>query len=49
MNVEAKLTAKIAKTIILPAALRYQRELAENVTAVKAAGVRAGHQRCSSR
>ena len=38
MNVEAKLTAKIAKTTILPAALHYQRQLADNVTAVKGAG-----------
>jgi glutamine synthetase len=39
VNVEAKLTAKIAKTSILPAALRYQTELAENANAVKAAGL----------
>jgi glutamine synthetase len=38
VNVEANLTAKIAKTTILPAAMHYQRELAENATAVKAAG-----------
>jgi glutamine synthetase len=38
VNVEAKLTAKIAKTTILPAALRYQRELADGANAVKAAG-----------
>jgi glutamine synthetase len=38
VNVEANLTAKIAKTTILPAALRYQRDLADNATAVKAAG-----------
>ena len=38
VNVEAKLTAKMAKTSILPAALRYQRELAENANAVKTAG-----------
>jgi glutamine synthetase len=38
VNVEANLTAKIGKTIILPAALHYQRVLAENVAAVKAAG-----------
>jgi glutamine synthetase len=38
VNVEANLTTKIAKTIILPAALRYQRELAEGATAVKTAG-----------
>ena len=38
VNVEANLTAKIAKTTILPAALHYQRQLAENANAVKAAG-----------
>ena len=41
VNVEAKLTQKIAKTSILPAALRYQTALAENATAVKAAGLTA--------
>jgi len=39
VNVEAKLTIKIAKTSILPAALRYQTELAGNAAAVKAAGL----------
>ncbi len=39
VNVEAKLAVKMAKTIILPAALRYQAELAGNVAAVKAAGL----------
>jgi glutamine synthetase len=39
VNVEANLTAKIAKTIILPAALHYQTELASNAAAVKAAGL----------
>jgi glutamine synthetase len=39
VNVEAKLTAKIARTSILPAALRYQRDLAETASAVKAAGM----------
>ncbi|HVT06399.1 MAG TPA: glutamine synthetase type III, partial [Polyangia bacterium] len=38
VNVEANLTLKMAKTTILPAALQYQRQLAENATAVKAAG-----------
>jgi len=38
VNVEAKLTQKIAKTKILPAAIRYQRELAESANIVKAAG-----------
>jgi glutamine synthetase len=39
VNVEANLTAKIAKTAILPAALRYQTALAKNANAVKAAGL----------
>ncbi|HEY6562390.1 MAG TPA: glutamine synthetase III [Polyangiaceae bacterium] len=38
INVEGKLTIKMAKTSILPAALRYQREVAEGLAAVKAAG-----------
>jgi glutamine synthetase len=37
--VEAKLTLKIGRTMILPAALRYQKELADSAAAVKAAGV----------
>jgi glutamine synthetase len=39
--VEANLTAEIAQTTILPAAVRFQTELAENVGALKAAGVEA--------
>jgi glutamine synthetase len=39
VNVEANLTAKIAKTTILPAALHYQTKLAENAAAVKGAGL----------
>ncbi|MBC8132875.1 MAG: glutamine synthetase III, partial [Deltaproteobacteria bacterium] len=39
VNVEANLTAKLAKTSILPAALRYQTALAKNANAVKAAGL----------
>ena len=42
--VEAKLTAFMAKTMILPAALRYQGEVATTVNAVKAAGVDNGPQ-----
>jgi glutamine synthetase len=38
INVEAKLTAKMAKTTILPAALKYQKDLADNAVSVKAAG-----------
>jgi glutamine synthetase len=37
--VEAKLTLEVAATVILPAAIRYQTELAQNVAALKAAGV----------
>jgi glutamine synthetase len=39
--VEAKLSLEIATTVILPAAVRYQTELAQNVAALKAAGVEA--------
>ena len=39
VNVEANLTAKIAETTILPAAMRYQQALAENAIAVKGAGL----------
>ncbi|KRD06727.1 glutamine synthetase [Mycobacterium sp. Root265] len=37
--VEAKLALEIGSTVILPAALRYQTELAQNVATLKAAGV----------
>ncbi len=37
--VEAKLTLELGTTVILPAAIRYQTELAENVAALKAAGI----------
>ena len=39
INVESNLTAEIAQTTILPAALRHQTELAGNVSALKAAGL----------
>jgi len=39
INVEKNLVLQIAKTQILPAALRFQTELANNAVAVKAAGV----------
>jgi glutamine synthetase len=39
VNVEARLTSLMAKTMILPAALRYQAEVAGAVSAAKAAGV----------
>ncbi|MCV7225421.1 glutamine synthetase III family protein [Mycolicibacterium komossense] len=41
VNVEAKLTLEVGSTVILPAAIRYQTELASNVAALKAAGVEA--------
>ena len=37
--VEARLTLEMGQTSILPAAVRYQTELAQNVSALKAAGV----------
>jgi glutamine synthetase len=39
VGVEARSTLEIGKTVILPAAVRYQTELAANVAALKAAGV----------
>ncbi len=39
VNVEAKLVQKLGKTHILPAALRYQRELSDGIIAAKAAGL----------
>src|SRR4029077_15571738 len=39
ITVEAKLTAEIGSTVVLPAAVRYQTELAQNVAALKKAGV----------
>jgi glutamine synthetase len=39
--VEAKLTLEVGATVILPAAIRYQTELAQNVAALKAAGISA--------
>jgi glutamine synthetase len=44
LNIEGQLTAMIAKTQILPAALRYQAEVAQAVTATKAAGIDPGSQ-----
>ena len=38
IGVEAKLACEIGSTVILPAAMRYQTELAQNVAAMKAAG-----------
>ncbi len=39
IGVEAKLALEIGTTIVLPAAVRYQTELAQNVLALRAAGV----------
>src|SRR4051812_43445131 len=39
VNVEAKLTLELGSTVILPAAIRYQTELAQNVATLKAAGM----------
>src|SRR5438270_7196239 len=44
VNIEGQLTAMMAKTMILPAALRYQGEVATAVNATKAAGVDNGAQ-----
>ncbi|MGD9961455.1 glutamine synthetase III [Nocardioides sp.] len=41
VQVEANLTGEMGTTIVLPAAVRYQTELAQNVAALKAAGVEA--------
>src|SRR6202008_1947791 len=39
IGVEAKLMLEIGTTIVLPSAVRYQTELAQNVSALKKAGV----------
>jgi glutamine synthetase len=39
ITVEAKLTLELGSTVVLPAAIRYQTELAQNVATLKAAGV----------
>jgi glutamine synthetase len=44
LNVEGRLTSVMSKTMILPAALRYQTEVAQAVTATRAAGVENGPQ-----
>ena len=41
VNVEANIVAEMVNTKFMPAALRYQTELASNVAALKAAGVKA--------
>ena len=42
IGVEAKLMLEIGSTVVLPAAVRYQTELAQNVAALKKAGVAPG-------
>ena len=42
LTIEAKTALNIAKTMILPAALKYQKDVAESVSAAKAAGVKGG-------
>ena len=49
IDVEAELTLEMATTIILPAAIRYQTELATNVASLKAAGHRGRHAPPSTR
>jgi glutamine synthetase len=44
INVEARLTALMGRTMILPAALKYQADVATAVNATKAAGVENGRQ-----
>ena len=44
VNVEARLTALMANTMVIPAALRYQGEVAMSVNATKAAGIDNGAQ-----
>lgn len=41
IGVEAKLALELASTVVLPAAIRYQTELAHNVATLKAAGIEA--------
>src|SRR5205823_14944807 len=44
VNIEGQLTSMMARTMILPAALRYQAEVAAAVNATKAAGIENGAQ-----
>ncbi len=43
INIEAQLTTSMAKTMILPAAIRYQGEVAHSLAATKAAGINVGN------
>ena len=49
INIEAQLMVLMANRYILPAAYRYQGELAQSVAAVKAAGATAKETRKSAR
>ncbi len=42
VNIEANLTISMAKTMIIPAAIRYQGEVAHSIAAAKAAGINIG-------
>ena len=44
IGVEAKLTLEMGSTVMLPAAIRYQTELAQNVTTLKKAGIDPRHE-----
>jgi glutamine synthetase len=44
VSIEAQMMVNIAKTMILPACLRYQTEVAGSVSAIKAAGIGVGAQ-----
>ncbi|MEI8198012.1 MAG: glutamine synthetase type III, partial [Phycisphaerae bacterium] len=44
INIESQLTALIAKSQILPAAIRYQGEIASSINAAKTAGANVGEQ-----
>jgi len=44
INVESNLVVEMVKTIIFPAAIRYQRELAESLANLKAVGIEPDHK-----
>jgi glutamine synthetase len=43
INIEAQLTSTISKTMIIPAAIRYQTELAQSLVGAKSAGINVGN------
>ena len=49
IGVEARITLEMANTVILPAATRYQTELATNLASLKAIGAGGGTARPSTR